>query len=166
MSEAEKRLKRVCFTGHRPEKLNIPEEEIKDRLRNEIRKAIEDGYITFISGMARGVDMWAAEIVLEEKNHNSNIKLICASPFEGFEKSWDFNEKQRYINILQNADYIKYVCEHYSRQCFQIRNAWMVDHSARVIAAYNGESGGTRNTVRYAKNKNVEVYNILEEDNI
>ena len=26
----------------------------------------------------------------------------------------------------------------------------------------NGESGGTRNTVRYATSKNIEVYNILE----
>ena len=106
--------------------------------------------------------MRAAEIVLEERKKNNNIKLICASPFEGFEKSWSPDEKHRYNNILQNADYIKYVCEHYSRQCFQIRNVWMVDHSARVIAAYNGESGGTKNTVRYATSKNIEIYNILE----
>jgi len=161
MIELEKRLRRVCFTGHRPEKLNINEGEVKDRLRNAVQQSIRDGYTTFISGMARGVDMWAAEIVLEERESNNNIKLICASPFEGFEKSWSFDEKQRYNNILQNADYIKFVCSHYSRQCFQIRNVWMVDHSARVIAAYNGESGGTRNTIRYAESKKVEVYDIL-----
>ena len=162
MTEAEKRLRRVCFTGHRPEKLNISEKEVKNRLRDAIRKSIEDGFTTFISGMARGVDMWAAEIVLEERKKNDSIKLICASPFDGFEKSWGFIEKHRYNSILKESDYIKYVCEHYSRQCFQIRNAWMVDHSARVIAAYNGESGGTKNTVRYATGKNIEVYNILE----
>ena len=161
MSESEKRLKRVCFTGHRPEKLDISENEVKDRLRRAIQQSIDDGFTTFISGMARGVDMWAAEIVLEERKNNNNIKLICASPFEGFEKSWSFDEKQRYNNILQNADYIKYVCEHYSRQCFQIRNIWMVDHSARVIAVYNGESGGTKNTIRYAEDKKVEIYNVL-----
>ena len=37
----------------------------------------------------------------------------------------------------------------------------MVDRSSRVIAAYNGESGGTKNTIRYANSKNVEVENIL-----
>ena len=162
MTESEKRLRRVCFTGHRPEKLNIDENEVKNRLRKAIRQSIDDGFTTFISGMARGVDMWAAEIVLEEREKNDNIKLICASPFEGFEKSWTYIEKQRDEDILQNADYIKYICSHYSRQCFQIRNVWMVNHSARVIAAYNGESGGTRNTVQYASNKNVEIYNILE----
>jgi uncharacterized phage-like protein YoqJ len=162
MREEEMRLRRVCFTGHRPEKLYIGEQEAKEKLRNAIRKAIDDGFATFISGMARGVDMWAAEIVIEEREKNDNIKLICASPYEGFERSWNFIEKQRYNSIMEQADYIKYVCEHYSRQCFQIRNVWMVNHSARVIAAYNGESGGTRNTIRYASNKGVEICNILD----
>lgn len=106
--------------------------------------------------------MWAAEIVIEEREKNDNIKLICASPYEGFERSWNFIEKQRYNSIMEQADYIKYVCEHYSRQCFQIRNVWMANHSARVIAAYNGEGGGTRNTIRYASNKGVEICNILD----
>lgn len=164
MKEADMRLRRVCFTGHRPEKLNISEKEVKERLRVAIKKAIDDGYVTFISGMARGVDMWAAEIVIEERKKNDNIKLICAPPYDGFEKSWSFLEKHRYNTILKKSDYIKYVCEHYSRQCFQIRNVWMVDHSARVIAAYNGESGGTRNTISYAKNKGVEIQNIIESE--
>ena len=162
MREEEMRLRRVCFTGHRPEKLGMYEEEVKNRLRYAIQKAINDGYTTFISGMARGVDMWAAEIVIEERNKNDKIKLICASPFEGFEKSWSFTERHRYNTILEKADYIKYVSKHYSRQCFQIRNIWMVNHSNRVISAYNGESGGTRNTIRYALDNNVEIYNVLE----
>lgn len=162
MSEEEKRLRRVCFTGHRPEKIKIDEKEVKNKLQDAIQKSIEDGYTTFISGMARGVDMWAAEIVLKEREVNNNIKLVCAPPYEGFEKPWGDTERKRYNNILQNADFIKYACANYSRQCFQIRNVWMVDHSARVIAAYNGESGGTKNTIRYALNKQVEIFNILE----
>jgi len=33
----------------------------------------------------------------------------------------------------------------------------MVDHSARVIAIYNGASGGTAKTIQYAEKNGVEV---------
>lgn len=40
MEESEKREKRVCFTGHRPKKIITPENTIKDKLKEEIIKAI------------------------------------------------------------------------------------------------------------------------------
>ena len=60
MTEQELRQHRCCFTGHRPEKLKIAEDEVIKSLKKEIRTAIADGFQTFISGMARGVDLWAA----------------------------------------------------------------------------------------------------------
>lgn len=150
MTEQEKRQHRCCFTGHRPEKLNMPETEVIAWLESEIRKAIDDGFVTFISGMARGVDIWAAEIVLRLRDEGKPIHLICASPLEGFERSWSEDWKRRYNSVMHQADIVKFVCPGYSRGCFQIRNEWMVDRSARVIAVYNGEAGGTRNTIDYA----------------
>lgn len=41
----------------------------------------------------------------------------------------------------------------------------MVDHSKRVIAFYNGASGGTKNTIDYATRKGVEVINVLNSRN-
>ena len=34
---------------------------------------------------------------------------------------------------------------------YQRRNEWMVDHSSRVIAVFNGEPSGTKNTIDYAE---------------
>lgn len=62
--EGEKRLKRCCFTGHRPEKLGVPEEMIREKLDGAIDLAITQGMETFICGMARGVDLWAGATVL------------------------------------------------------------------------------------------------------
>ena len=56
LSEEEKRMRRCCFSGHRPEKLIRSEKEIKAALREEIKQAIQDGLTVFITGMARGVD--------------------------------------------------------------------------------------------------------------
>lgn len=157
MTEQEKRQHRCCFTGHRPEKLNQPEAEVIAWLEIEIRKAIADGFVTFISGMARGVDIWAAEIVLRLRDEGFSIHLICAPPFEGFERSWDDGWKQRYTKVMKKADLVKYVCKSYNRACFQLRNEWMVDRSARVIAVFNGERGGTKNTIDYADRHGVPV---------
>ncbi len=162
--ELEFRSNQCCFTGHRPEKLNISEEKAKELLRQAIKNAISNGFTTFISGMAKGIDIWAAEIVLEEKSKGSNIKLWCASPYKGFEAKWNETDLKLYNNIIDNADYVKYVCKHYTRSCFQTRNVWMVDRSSRVIDAHNGEKGGTKNTIDYAKRVKVDVHNILADE--
>ncbi len=162
-TEAEMRLHRCCFTGHRPQKLSLSERKIKKALVEEIERAIDDGFTTFISGMAQGVDIWAAEIILKLRK-KYNLKLICASPFEGFENSWSEEWKHAYREIIKNADLVKYICPRYSSRCFQIRNEWMVDHSALVIAVWNGEPSGTKNTVVYAEKQGVEVRNILNNN--
>ncbi len=40
---------------------------------------------------------------------------------------------------------------------YQRRNEWMVDHSAKVIAIYNGTAGGTKKTIDYAERLGVKV---------
>lgn len=101
MTEEIKRLRRVCFTGHRPEKLNRSEKSVLDGLETAIRQAIVDGSNVFISGMARGVDIWAAEIVLQIRSEGEDIKLICASPYRGFEKNWSIDWQRRYNNVIE-----------------------------------------------------------------
>ena len=62
MTESEMKLHRCCFKGHRPQKLRRSEKEIKADLECTIQQAIMDGYTTFITGMAYGVDIWAGQI--------------------------------------------------------------------------------------------------------
>ena len=60
------------------------------------------------------------------------------------------------------ADGTAYISQHYYKACFQVRNEWMVDRVSRVIAAYNGTKGGTKNTIEYANRKEIFVENILD----
>lgn len=125
-TEAEMRLHRVCFTGHRPEKLKVPERKVVKALEAEIDRAITDGYTTFITGMARGVDIWAAEIVLAKKKKHPELKLICALPYEGFENSWGADWQKRYRKILEQTDLTRAICTGFSYSSYQVRNEWMV----------------------------------------
>lgn len=157
MSETEKRKRRSCFSGYRPEKLRLAEDAVFTILGNAIDAAIANGYVTFISGMARGVDIWAAEIVLERKMSNPDLRLICALPHPDFERNWRDSWQQRYREILARADLVKTICPAFSIASYQCRNEWMVDHSAQVIAIYNGATGGTRNTIEYAERQGIHV---------
>ena len=161
MSEKNLVLHRCCFTGHRPEKLQYSEREIKLLLEKAIDDAIAAGYVTFITGMAPGTDIWAAEIVLEKKKYNSALHLICAVPHPGFEKRKSKYEEERYMNIISNADCVRIICKYYFKACYQQRNEFMVNHSSLVIAVWNGMVSGTKNCIDYAKRKGVKVINVL-----
>ena len=156
-NESELRLHRCCFSGHRPEKLNESPDEIKTWLEAQIDQAITDGFSTFISGCAMGVDIWAGQIVLQKKTTNPSLHLIAATPWPGFSSRWNPEWQQQYQQLLHDADLVVNVSSHYHSDVFQQRNEWMVDHSHRVIAYYNGAAGGTRNTILYAQNHGVEV---------
>lgn len=161
MSEIEKRRHRCCFTGHRPEKTSTNESTIRTWLEQAIKRAIDEGYLTYISGMARGVDIIAAEAVLEERHSNPDIHLICAIPHPDFEKSWGQHWQHRYKAILSKADLIVTVspCRSVQRlnDSYQIRNQWMVDRAAKLICVYNGLPSGTGNTIRYAQQMGLTI---------
>ncbi len=87
------REKTVCFTGHRPEKLpgygeteNASLNVIRSMLYYQIYQSAEEGYKYFISGLARGVDLWAAEYVLEVKTDFLILSLSVQSLLPHTEK--------------------------------------------------------------------------------
>ena len=146
-TETELRKHRCCFTGHRPEKLTRSERAIKADPKKQIKLAIKDGYNVYLTGMARGTDFWAAEIILDLQKRNKDLKLICAVPYEGFELRWSEQWQTLYRHVLAEADLVKYIGQGHHPSIYQIRNEWMVNHSSRVIAVYNGQPGGTKNTI-------------------
>lgn len=156
-SEADLRLHRCCFTGHRPEKLNTSEKEVKAALRKQIDQAVHDGFTVFITGMARGVDLWAAKIVLDLRKRNKEIRLICAIPHDGFEVRWSPSWQELYRYVLAEADLTRVISKGYHTGVYQVRNEWMVNHSTRVIAVFNGQPSGTKNTIDYAYRQGVPV---------
>ena len=157
MDDREERRHSCCFTGHRPGKLRTPEAEIRRWLEEQISRAVADGYTVFISGCAMGVDIWAGQIVLRKREKNPEIRLIAANPWPGMADRWDRVWRLQYEELLRGADQVETICGCYHRYVYQQRNAWMVDHSSRLIAYYNGLPGGTGNTVRYAEQRGLDV---------
>ena len=155
MSEEELRKHRCCFTGHRPEKLAIPERSLAVRLETEIQRAIDGQFTTFITGMAKGTDLIAAEIVLRLRQRDSRLRLIAALPHPDFGLYWKDGWTERFQRVLSAADLKKCIRPSFSYSSYQVRNEWMVRHSSLVIAVFNGGSGGTKNTLDYAQRNGV-----------
>ena len=145
------------FTGHRPERLEMSAKKVIDWLNEQIDKAIADGFTEFISGMQRGVDIWAAEVVLKRKKEGADVRLIAACAFRGMENRWENDWQERYKKILSEADEIHYIGDYPGRVAFFKRDEWMVDHSARLIGVFTGAPGGTKKTIEYGKKKGLEV---------
>lgn len=149
-----------CFTGHRPERLEIPEPNVIAWLDKEVKQAAENGYTRFISGMQRGVDIWAAEAVMKLRDEGKPVKLIAASAFQGMEKSWPRDWQKRYRRILSAADEVHYISDRPGKNAFFARNHWMVDHSSLLLAVFSGAPGGTRETILYAKRQGLNVISL------
>lgn len=151
--------KTCCFTGSRPQNLpcGFHEERpncvrLKELLRQEIEALITEQSIShFISGMALGVDQWAAEAVLELKKTYPHITLESAIPCETQATKWRVEQQERYFTITSQCDKETMLQRAYTSDCMQRRNRYMVDSSRIVLAVWNGNAGGTGSTVNYAR---------------
>ncbi len=163
------KLYTISFTGNRPNKLPWGYDEkakyarkIRKRLKNIVIDKIKVGCQHFIVGMALGIDMMAAEIIIELRKRY-RITLEAAIPCTNQAELWQTNQQIRYRKILAQCDKITFVTkEEYTSSCMQKRNEYMVDNSDILIAVWDGDLGGTFNTINYAKlqKKMVIVINI------
>lgn len=150
--------KTVAFSGYRPEKINENIESIKLQLQEVVLRSIDDGFDTFITGMADGFDIYAAQCVLDIKKEKPHINLVCALPFERARGTG-----VAYEEIIAQADEVVTLSNPSNRGAYYVRNEFMVDNCSLLTCYYDGRYGGTEYTVDYAIKKGVEVINIWEQ---
>lgn len=150
----------VAFTGHR-----TYTGEADERLRERVERLAAEGFRHFLTGMAEGFDLAAAEAVLAVRPAWP-VHLICVVPFPGQAKRFSPQNRERYRVILEEADEVITTAPAYHRGCFLRRNDFLVEHAAHVVAYYNGEpKGGTHYTVKRAQKLGLRVENLHHEAN-
>ena len=158
------RSRRVAFTGYRPQKMPFGFDETDDRcvdfklrLYNTIESLIDQGYRHFISGGALGMDMFAAEAVLELKDKYPDITLEMVSPFDGQTAKWPPQYQRRHDWLFDQADIVTATGHAYTKGAFFTRNRYMVNNADILLAAYDGQPGGTQMTIQYARQAGIQV---------
>lgn len=146
----------LAGTGHRPQKIvNYDLEVLTKFAKSKIPKETTK----IISGMAIG---WDTAIALAAIG--SKIPLVAAIPFENQPIKWPKVDQDNWRFIVDNATEVVIISEgDYKPWFLQKRNEWMVDHSDRILALWDGSSGGTSNCFKYAVKKQVPIINVWKE---
>lgn len=147
----------VAFTGHRPDELggyNLPNPTYIHVCQQLEKTLTELKPEKAISGMALGVDQWAANICVK-----LGIPFTAAMPFLEQDSVWPEASKKTFRALLNKAAEQVIVSEGgYTAAKMQVRNEWMVDHCDVLVAVYNGaDSGGTFNCIQYAKSVDKKI---------
>jgi uncharacterized phage-like protein YoqJ len=161
----DKPLTTCAFTGHRPanysfkcDENDLRCKELKKIMTDCVESLITRGVNRFLSGVALGADIWAAEIINEMKKKHTDISLIAVRPCETQANRWPKDDKIRYFEILQLCDEVKTLKTNYTRSCMFERNRYLVDNAQYLIAIYDGsKKGGTAYTVKYGVKKKIEM---------
>lgn len=178
----------VCITGHRdksiipyrndPTNLDITIFAVKAILNGYLSAALKKGYTTVISGLAEGIDLWAAKIALTQKRYEDKRRLIGVMPYRKHYHGFSRENKELLQEVERYADFLVTTCDNpqmiYGKrataftdpQIYRKRNYYMVDNCSLVIAFYNEDNprSGTGQTIRYAKQQGKYILSFNSED--
>lgn len=156
--------RRCAFTGYRPAKMPFGYDELdprcidfKKRLSDTISMLIDQGYSYFLSGGAMATDIFAAEAVLALKKRFPQITLEMVSPFDGQAEKWSRAYQARHDELFELADVVTVISHEYTRSCMFLRNRYLVTNADILVAAYDGQDGGTKMTVELARREGLQV---------
>ena len=161
------RQESCCFTGHRPAKLPWRYDEsdprclaLKARIADAVALAYDQGFHHFLCGMAQGCDLYFCEAVLVLRERHPDITVEAAIPCPTQADAWPADQQVRYRKLVAACDLETMVSANYTAACMQRRDRYMVDHSALLIAAFDGTAGGTRYTMEYAMRRGLSVIDL------
>lgn len=160
-----------CFTGHRPNKLPQSPHKLGylAELTAEVTGMIHfKGIDTFITGMASGYDLLAANAVVSDPDFGEGARIICALPYaQQLDDIKLPDERRIYRSLLERAELIVCVSNKQNKNCFRERNQFMVDHSSYLVAYVNEKSGsrsGSMMTCNMAAKAGLTTYRFGESD--
>ena len=137
--------KSVAFTGHRSERIfQVRMLYLYLDIVSQVKRLYSLGYRYFLSGMAEGFDLLAAQAVADLKMEYTDIRLIAVVPFRRQSDRYRPENKSLYDRIMKTADETVILREDYCKGCFHHRNDYLIDNSEIVLAYWDKQPyGGT-----------------------
>lgn len=148
----------MALTGHRPERLGYSKDSyatmdwvnIIDWLKEQIKvNNVTDVYC----GMADGCDIAYGIAASLLKNKGYSVKLHCVLPCK------NYNSSNKWCDYLKkSADEWIELSDEFYKGCDNVRDQYMVDHSDKIFAIWDGnKSGGVWSTIKKAQKKDIDI---------
>lgn len=140
-------IKTVYVTGYKPFELNIFSEDIpevsylKQFIRHKLILLIEEGLEWVLIQGKLGIELWAAEEVLDLKTTYPELKLGIITPFYGHSEQWNEQNQLKYQKILQQCDFAESVfhSSYEGPHQFKQTDQFMLDHTDQTLLIYDEE---------------------------
>ncbi len=160
----------VAFTGYRPAKFlaAFPAGDAQQRVRELLRPVLiglyARGVRRFLSGMAEGFDLWAAQevLALREEGVCPDAGVVAVVPYAGQERGYAPASLEAYRRICACAAEVRVLADRYYPECFHRRNDFLVENASAVVGYYDGQRGGTAYTLRQARRRGLPIINLCE----
>lgn len=159
----------LAITGYKSHELGIFQPShpaisiIKKSIERNIRSFVEEGLEWVVISGQLGVELWAAEVVIDLKEEFHDLKLAVLLPFVEQEKNWNEENKHLFEEILINADYVNAITNrpYESPAQFRLKNEFIIQKSDGLLLVYDEEKEGTPKFMFQRAKKEQEKRNYL-----
>lgn len=137
----------LYITGYKSYELNIFNENIpevdylKRFITQKIESYIDEGLEWVIIQGQLGIELWAAECVIELKSTYPDLKLAIISPFLNHTSKWNEQNQLKYQQITQQADYCNSVFQTSYEGPFQFKETdrFILNNTDMTVLVYDEE---------------------------
>ncbi|SDN19971.1 Uncharacterized SPBc2 prophage-derived protein YoqJ [Paenibacillus sp. yr247] len=145
-------MKRVLITGYKASELGIFSLKhpgisiIKKAIQKRLIALLEEGLEWVVVSGQWGVELWAAEAVLELRGSAyPELKLAVITPFLEQEEKWSDDKKNSYTSVIERANYVNSVTKtkYEGPWQFKERDKFLLRNSDGIILVYDEDTEGS-----------------------
>ncbi|MDD9265855.1 DUF1273 domain-containing protein [Paenibacillus sp. GCM10023248] len=145
-------MKRVLITGYKASELGIFSLKhqgipiIKKAIQKRLIPLVEEGLEWVVVSGGWGVELWAAEAVLElQAKACPELKLAVITPFLEQEENWSDEKKGCYTSVLNRANYVNSITKtkYEGPWQFKERDKFLLRNSDGIILVYDEDTEGS-----------------------
>lgn len=162
--------KTVAFTtGYRAEKIfcNIEDKNLLNVIYTELYRVVSElykqGYTHYYSGMSEGIDMLAANAILDFKGEHPDVRFVAVTPFKWQQERYSITGKNDYKSICSEADEVVILAEEFDGNDFYLRrNDYLVENCSTMVCYHDGQCDVMMYTYNCAEKAGIPIINIYE----